>query len=280
MFENRHKQATLKILQLGSFVPIVHVSGRISTQKNCLAIVLPICMHPKNSNEVIVFDLSADPKAMLELEAEDIQKRLFVANDDLPAGTDRISLKTVHINKSPVLAPLSVIREVDAERLQVDLGQCKAHLEKIKAASGEMLEKKLAQVFTRNFSDNPTDPDLMIYSGGFFNHQDKAIMQKIKQAPPQELERFETKFDDAPLPEMLKRYHARNYPETLSPESRQTWIAFCRSRLLDEQNPGSLKAFFTNIENLIQKHPAEHSLLNDLKLFGLEKQRFIQKTAP
>ena len=107
LFSLRSKSAVQDLLKVGSFTPLVHISGRFPTIKHCLAIILPICVHPTNRNEVIVYDLSVDPAALLELTATEIQQRLFVANDALPEGVERIPLKTVHINKAPVLAPIS-----------------------------------------------------------------------------------------------------------------------------------------------------------------------------
>lgn len=76
---------------------------------------MPLCLHPTNQNEVIVYDLSVDPTLLLTLSSEQIKQRVFVSADDLPENVARIPLKTVHINKCPVLAPLSVLRVEDAK---------------------------------------------------------------------------------------------------------------------------------------------------------------------
>ena len=56
----------------------------------------------------------------------------------------------------------------------------------------------------------------MLYSGGFFNDSDKTMMLKVRNTPPVKLASTNFAFQDARLHEMFKRYHARNYPETLS----------------------------------------------------------------
>lgn len=145
LLRHRVKGEALNLLQLGSFKPVVHVSGKYPAVKNCLAVVLPICKHPTNANGLIVYDLSVDPEPMLGLAVEEIQQRIFTATADLPEGVARIPLKTVHINKCPVLAPVSVIRPEDALRLGIDLALCHANIDKIKAAVG--LSEKLAAVF-------------------------------------------------------------------------------------------------------------------------------------
>lgn len=272
LFANRLKPAVAELVKLGSFTPLVHISGRFSAKKNCLAIIVPIYAHPKNSNEIIVYDLSVDPSELLALSASEIQQRLFVATADLAEGVERIALKTIHINKSPVLAPLSVIRPADAQRLELDLVQCKHHLQQIKSAAGPALEQKLATVFTRDYSDTPSDPDLMIYSGGFFSHKDKATQQKIRQLPPAQLAGFTTQFDDTRLPEMLFRYRARNYPETLNTEEHQRWREFCQHKFFDADSSGNLQNFLHTLQTLKNTHGANNEILKQLEAYAKSKQ--------
>lgn len=279
LFAHRSKQAAFKLLQLGSFTPLVHVSGRFPAQKNCLAIVLPICAHPRNNNEIIVYDLSADPAALLELSASEIQQRVFVSNDALAEeGMERIPLKTVHINKSPVLAPLNVVRTEDAERLALNIAQCLRHAEAIKAAVRPELESKLATVFNRGYTDSPQDPDLMIYSGGFFSQKDKLAMQKIRQTPAQQLANLTLDFDDARLPEMLFRYRGRNYPDTLTTAERPIWRDFCRQRLLHPDAAGNLTRFYQAVEAL-QHQGADEQLLAKLIAFADFRQQQLAEPA-
>jgi exodeoxyribonuclease-1 len=268
LLEHRSKTAVQKLLQLGSFTPLVHISGRFPARKNCLAIVLPLCQHPSKSNEVVVYDLSADPAPLLELTALQIRERVFVANDDLPEGVERIPLKTVHINKCPVLAPLNVITAKDAERLEIDKERCFANLQHIKASS--KLNEKLAEVFTSEYPNSITDPDLMIYSGGFFSNRDKAAMIKVRSTSPGRLANFKADFDDARLPEMLFRYRARNFPETLSAEDTQSWRQFCADRLNNGDRNGllTLNSFIEKINGLQTEHGSENLILQQLKAFA------------
>ena len=272
LFANRLKHAAAKLLDLGSFTPLVHISGRFSAKKNCLAIIVPICAHPKNSNEIIVYDCSVDPSEFLTLSASEIQQRLFVATTDLAEGVERIALKTVHINKSPVLGPLSVIRPADAQRLELDLTQCQAHLEQIKSVAGSALEQKLAAVFSREYVDTVNDPDLMIYSGGFFSNKDKATQQKIRQLSPKQLAGFKAQFDDARLHEMLFRYRARNYPETLNTEENQRWHEYCHHKFFDADTSGNMKNFLNTLQVLQSKPGVDSKILKQLEAFANSKQ--------
>jgi exodeoxyribonuclease-1 len=195
----------------------------------------------------MVYDLSVDPQPLLDLSAEEIKQRIFIATADLPEGVDRIPLKTVHINKCPVLAPFSVLKtEGTAERLELDLSLCLTNAEKIKAAPN--LAAKLALVFSNPDYQPITDPDLMIYSGGFFGNQDKAAMLKIRTTPVSELANLNVKFVDKRLNEMFFRYKARNYPQILTVEEQQRWKAFCYMRINEQK-----ETYLTRINELKQQ---------------------------
>ncbi len=271
LLQHRVKAKVLELLQLGSFKPVVHISGKYAAVKNCLAIVLPVCKHPTNTNGIIVYDLSIDPEPMLSLSVEDIQQRLFTATDDLPVGVTRIPLKTVHINKCPVLAPVSVIRPSDAQRLAIDLALCQDNIGKIQAAKG--LAEKLASVFSSHaYSEQDVDPDLAIYSGGFFFDGDKQKMAKIRASSPEQLAKSAFSFTDPRLPEMLFRYRARNYPETLSADEQSRWNEFCKSRLTGRQAGASitLDAYFARLQELRSKNNVNADIINALDAYALE----------
>lgn len=273
LFQQRHKAQVQSLLQLGSFTPLVHVSGRYAARNNCLAIVVPLASHPTNANEIVVYDLASDPEPLLELNAEQIRQRLFTATDALPEGTNRIALKTVHINKCPVLAPLSVIKPHDAERLQIDLGLCETHLQRI--VSAPPFAGKLGEVFSRSYPDPINDPDLMIYSGGFFSNRDKHAMTRIRQCKPTQLAEFDADFDDNRLSEMLFRYRARNYPDTLSAAETEDWQHYCRERMLrpDDSRLLSLPQLQARIAELAQDQGDHQLILNELSEFAASQVR-------
>lgn len=270
LLTHRHKTKVLELLQLGSYKPLVHVSGQYGTTKSSLAIVVPLCKHPTNNNGVIVYDLSVDPEPLLTLSIEAIQQRIFTATLDLPEGITRIPLKTVHINKCPVLAPLSVMRLQDQQRLDIDLALCHSYNDQIKAANG--LDKKVAAVFSgKTYDDETLDPDTAIYSGGFFSEADKQKMAKIRSMPPEKLAKTEFTFSDVRLPEMLFRYRARNYPDTLTKAEQLRWAEFCTKRLAGQQAGGgiTLDAYQSRLEELHASDTVNATILDDLSSYAL-----------
>jgi exodeoxyribonuclease-1 len=242
-----------------------------------LAIVLPICKHPTDSNGVIVYDLSIDPEPLLTLSATEIRYRLFTATADLPEGVARIPLKTVHINRCPVLAPIAVLKPDDAQRLNIDLNVCLANISKITAANG--LTQKLSEVFgvygDSSEISRDIDPDLAIYSGGFFPDADKATMAKIRSLLPEQLATTAFKFTDKRLPEMLFRYRARNYPDTLNAVEQQHWQAFCINRLSNQSAGITFDSYFARLNELKISETADQTIIQALENYAIEKMKSL-----
>ena len=82
------------------------------------------------------------------------------------------------------------------------------------------IQQKIGKIFEPVEFEPVTDPDLMIYAGGFFADKDKTLMNTIHSTDPEALGTQTWRFDDKRLPEMLFRYRARNYPETLNADEQ------------------------------------------------------------
>ncbi len=231
-WQHRSKTEVSKLLKLGEMIPLVHVSGMYSSRKKCLAVVVPLAQHPTNNNGVIVYDLSVNPNDSLNLSVEEIQRRLFTRNEDLPKGVERIPLKTVHINKCPILAPLTVIRREDEKRLQLNNELTERNLQKLTQAPE--LAEKVSAVFESSFDETESDPDLMLYRGGFFSPHDKREMERLRSMPAEELAHAHFDFQDARLEEMLLRYKGRNYPNILIEKEQQRWRQYCYQVFTDK----------------------------------------------
>ncbi len=222
VYRYREKKRVSGLLSPG--MPVIHVSSMYPSEYGSTALVLPIATVSRN--EVVVYDLRQDPSDLLNLDAAEIRRRLFTPREALDA--ERIPLKTIHLNKCPIVATEKLLTPEIAERLQIDIANCHRHAEMIRKAEG--LEEKMEEVFARQERESLQDPDLALY-GGFFSNSDRAKMEIIRSTSPEKLAHLGLQYEDARIPEMLFRYRARNYPETLSASERMRWKAFCESRL-------------------------------------------------
>jgi exodeoxyribonuclease-1 len=211
--------------------PFLHVSGMFPVEHGCLALVYPLAQHPTNKNEILVWDCRYDPSELFTLDAETIRTRMFTRTDDLPEGVTRLPIKSVHLNKSPMLvANLKTLQPELATRWDIDLDQGRAHA--ALAAAGPDLRAVWAQVLQKPASGTPVDVDEDLY-GGFVSKEDRRQLESIRMQKPAALTGKRVSFEDERLNELLLRYRARNFPETLSEEEMQTWEAHRAARLFE-----------------------------------------------
>ena len=264
---HRGKQQAGDLLSLGKMLPVVHASSRFSAERGCIAVVVALAKHPTNPNGVVTYDLSVDPGPLLELDPEELHRRLFTPRDSLPSGVDRLPLKTVHINKCPALAPVGVLRQEDADRLGLDLTLCNEHLARLK--SEPELEAKVQSILEIDErSPLGEDPDLMLYSG-FLRDKDRVALDRFRRLSPELMALSQPIFEDARLPEMVFRYRARNYPESLSSAEQERWREFCANRLSDKGLGGglTLTEFYSLLAELEQSSlsPTQRRVVSDLQ---------------
>ena len=126
-----------------------------------------------------------------------------------------------------------------AERWGIDSIQGERYRERLLEADG--LAEKIERIHRITEFEPVTDPDQALYAGGFFSNDDRRRMQRILATKPQELGAFPLVFDDQRLPEMLFRYRARNWPETLSADERERWEEYRQARLNEPDGGGSLQ---------------------------------------
>ena len=69
----------------------------------------------------------------------------------------------------------------------------------------------------------------MLYEG-FIGNDDRSLCEQVAAADPAVLARQTFPFSDPRLPELLFRYRARNYPDTLSTEETAQWREHCQQQ--------------------------------------------------
>ncbi|RCX09508.1 exodeoxyribonuclease I [Extensimonas vulgaris] len=228
--------------------PFLHVSGMFPAERGCLAVMWPLASHPANKNELIAWDLAHDPRELADLNAEAIRTRLFTRADALPEGVARLPIKTVHLNKSPmVVGKLKTLRPELAERWGIDLAQALAHAQHARALPD--MSAIWPEVFARPAEPAP-DVEQDLY-GGFVGTADRRRLEQLRHMNGAQLAAAHPRFDDPRLPELVWRYRARNFPETLTPAEVQRWDAHRAARLLHGAGGArTVEQFFSAIDTL------------------------------
>lgn len=200
--------------------PVLHVSQRFPAATGCLSLVLPLGPHPRYHNQVVVFDLRYDPEAFFDLDDDALQRRLFSARSLLGEDEPRLPVKTVHVNRAPLLAPPAVLTSEQAERWGFDRQAMDQHARTLLSA-GPWIRRLLTQYHTEPGGCTHT-PKPALY-GGFWSEADRYQLAALRRLAPADLATQSLHFEDPTLVELVFRYRARHWPDTLSPEERQRW---------------------------------------------------------
>ena len=231
--------------------PFLHVSGMFPPERGCLAVMWPLATHPVNKNELIAWDLSAtdgDPAPLATLNADEIRQRMFTKSSDLPEGVSRLPIKTVHLNKSPmVVGNLKTLTPAQAKKWQIDVDAAMRH-----AATARDLPD-MGAIWSKVFAREPqgeVDVDEDLY-GGFIGNADRKRLNDLRKLDGPQLAKARNAFDDPRLEELVFRYRARNFLASLSLEDATRWEEYRASKLLEgERGHKPVDTYFEEIDRL------------------------------
>ena len=250
VLKNKQKQNISNMLNLYQPKPVLHTSGMYPSTRCNTSVVYPLAQHPTNKNGIIAFDLRFSPKDLADLSAQQIIQRLYTPTDALPEGVGRIPLKTIHINKCPVLAPLNTLDDAAAKRIDIHRADVSKHLDALTAIID--LPEKLKTVYNHNPFTDETDPDKSLYSGGFFSSQDRQSMNHLRELDAQGLAKINDHFQDERIMEMLFRYRARNYPDSLTPQEKKAWDRYRQEKFTAQGTPTTVN--IQSFNRIIAQH--------------------------
>lgn len=271
VYKQRGKQEVLAQLDVTAQKPLLHVSGMFGAERHNIALIVPLALHPSNRNEVICCDLGVDPAPLAELSVAELKRRLFSPAAELKADELRPGIKTVRANRCPVLVTPKLLDAASAKRLDIDVEACLRHREAVLAIPD--LQQRLSALYAEREFEEKTDPEQMLYSGGFFSAGDRKLMQRVAAASGDQLRDESFPFEDQRLPELLLRYRARNFPQSLTEMERAQWEEFRFQRLTEAEAGASLclDEYFARIDALREDPatpPERQTLLQDLVQYG------------
>jgi exodeoxyribonuclease-1 len=232
--------------------PFLHVSGMFPAERGCIGLVAPLTTHPTNKNEVLVWDCAYDPAELFGLDADTIRLRMFSRSADLPEGVTRLPIKSIHINKSPMLVGnLKTLSDAQAARWGIDIPQGLVHAKALLA--GPDMAATWAKVYQRPAAEGETDVDEDLY-GGFVGNNDRRKLENLRGETAEKLKAARPSFDDDRLEEILFRYRARNFPASLSEAELHSWEAHRAAKLFDgKAGARTIEQLFAEIDQLSEE---------------------------
>ena len=266
LFNHRDKLSAADLLNVRDQKMVVHVSGMIPGKFLHTSLVMPVARHPTNKNGILVYDLRYDPRPFLNLDEEELALRLFSKKEELPEDMPRVPVKTVHMNRCPVLVPLNTLDEAAQKRTRISLAECQNHASLLRQHKG--FANKLLTAFKEQTFAEVTDVDGSLYSGGFFTDSDKRAFRKIHNTAATELATLDLFYDDARIPDLLFRFRARNWPETLSDTEKLRWQDERIHKLCGGDDLQLIQAVLSRyrgrLDQLAKEHENQTDLLNKL----------------
>lgn len=260
----RNKKFVARLLATRHPQPVVHVSSRLPSENYCTSLMLPVAPHPVNKNGVICVDLRHDPTPLFDLSAADITHYLYTPGSERTAEMPRIPLKTIHLNRCPIVATQRLLDDKAADRINLDLAACEKHAQACAKQRGWLT--KLSAIFDSPFQASQRDPEAQLYSGGFFSKTDRHYINEVRAASAERLAGQTFCFDDARLPEMLFRYRARNFPASLNMQEKAQWREHCQQRLTSAEH-FNFAAFDQELER-IKAAGAAPGLVQELRSYA------------
>ncbi len=255
--------------QINLFEPMLHTSGMYPATLSCTRLSVALAYHPAYKDRVIVFNLDQDPTILLELSTDELKTLMFTKQSELPEGVERLQIKDLIFNKSPMFVPnVYKIEPKVVEQLQINMERCMQHLSFIKDNQAS-LEKVVQNLYQNDqeFSGN-SDVDQSLYNG-FMDNADKRIAEQIQTLSAEELQNFHPKFKDEKLSDLLIYFKARNYPESLTEDEAENWFETVQGRVQAGENGYlSIDAYFQRIHAMREQHPEKESLWQQLESYG------------
>lgn len=255
---------------VGKREPLIYTSGRYQAEFEKTTIAVAVAPHP-GGRGMLMYDLRTDPSEFTELPSAELAARWSARGEDVPY----FPVKLLSYNHSPAVAPMSVLDDTSAVRLQLDQKVADRNLKKLQAAKnfGENLVKALEIVYPRRQPELVVDEqrvDEQLYDG-FVSENDRTKMSVARAADPADLDQLKLHFADERLKALLPLYKARNFSQSLSADEQAWWEKFKTKRLLDGGDTSRAAKYFERIEELSKQsrlNKEQKYLLEELKLYG------------
>lgn len=269
LFQHRQKSQLSALIDVAGLTPLTHVSSRFPAVQGCCSWIVPIAYHPTNKNAVICFNLQQDPSLLLSQDAMELRRRLYAKAGDLADDELRPAIKLVHLNKCPVLAPAKTLSAERASELGINRADCLRHLE-ILRSNQVAISALLLEIYQQSEpAQSAHNPDFSLYQG-FISDHDRRLLPQVHQLPPQQLAVAPPIFQDDRLNQLMFRFRARNYPESLSHTELTQWQRYCKDQLQfgTEQPARTLDDFVLQLESCAELKQ------DDARAMGLLRQLF------
>ena len=227
----KDKRNAAESLALGEHQMRLHISSKFGAYFGNASLILPLVRDPLNKNEIHCVDLRYSPEPLLRCSAKELADLRFRRLGDMPEEIERIPLKSVHLNKSPIVLTPKLVSDAVAARCKLDVEVCERN-RKMLLQNDDIAEKvsEMSRLCAREPFTGEVETQLY---GGFIGNRDRRVCEEVVQSSEAELASREFLFEDRRLGELLFRYRARNFPSSLGEDEAAMWVYQERLRLIE-----------------------------------------------
>lgn len=264
----RSKKEVAKLVDADDPKPYLYTSGRYKTANQKTTAVASLCS--VEHGNVLIYDLSIDPKELTSLDDERLTETLFTRGEE----TEKIIVKVLKPNACPAVAPLGVLDEP----AEVNIGLTKkVVLKNFQSLMKQpdfieriiLLHNKFSEGRREGFK-TATDPEFQLYDG-FVSDSDKQKQRVVRVADETSLADLSLDFTDPRIDPLLVRYKAKNFVRSLNPAERDEWEQYRANRIIDGADGQlSIIDFDKKITELqeVKKDSDSQYLLEELRLYA------------
>jgi exodeoxyribonuclease-1 len=245
------------------FEPMLHTSGMYPAKLGCTRRCVALGFSPLGN--AIIFNLDQDPQILLDLEAIELKKLQFAKKQDLPEGQERLQIKEMHFNKSPMFVPnIAKLDPKTVKHLSIDMDKTDKHLAFI-LENKQAISQKIKEMYQKAEFAKNNDSDQSLYDG-FLSNNDRQVADEVVKTPVENLSNLQPQFENENLKKLFVNFKARNYPETLSESESEYWFEVVQERIqVGENGYLGIEEFEKNLNQLKKDHPEKSKIWESLE---------------
>ena len=177
-------------------------------------------------------------------------------------------------------SPLSSDQSTILNRMDLDLPMLQHNYKMVQKHSD--LDSRVREMFNTRWSSKPTqDVDYALYEG-FIPPEDRRLLEDILRDTENPSSRWESAgFQDKRLGELVFRFRARNFPQSLSMRESARWRGHCRQKIFERVEDGRstvYERFYADLRRRMvdcSHHKPTVELLHDLEAYAKQLQRLL-----
>ena len=260
LLSHRNKREVGEVVRVHNPSPFVYSSGRYPILQHHTTAAVALGQSGR-MGAVVVYDLRQDPAWYAELSDKELAS-LQYATKERRASPDYhpFPAKDLVLNRCPAVAPIGVLDEPAQATIGLTMATVTHNWHALQASN---LGERLTKIFAKGEAfPKGGDVDAALYDG-FVGDGDKAKLVGLRQLSGIDVATVKNTFVDVRLDELVWRYRARNFPDSLTGEERTKWDLE-RAARITARLPDFAKKFE---EAHADATPKQLSALEDLRLW-------------